>query len=86
MLLLALAISDNFVRCAIIASVVTRPRSDAAKSGAETGFIEFALFGDAHPPVNNMSVTAMTMGVDLFTIAHQVRRRSRNEPSTGGFG
>ena len=81
MLPLALAMSCSFVRCAIIASVVTRPCSAAAKSGADTRFSCWAVSDDAHPPVANINAaTAVSMSVDLLTIAPQVsppRRTSR---------
>jgi hypothetical protein len=54
---------------------VTRPRSEAAKSGADVAFIELALSEDAHPPVANISVATATSKVfDLVAIAPQVRR------------
>src|SRR5271170_122427 len=77
--------SCSLVRWAIIASVLTRPRNAAAKSGAEIGFIEFTEF-ESHPPVaNSRAATAVRIGVDLLIIAPQVRRPRRRAPSTGGF-
>ena len=87
MLPLALAMSCSLVKWAIIASVLTRPRRAAAKSGPDLGVIELAVSEDAHPPLaNSRAATAVRIGFDLLIIAPQVRRPRRRAPSTGGFG
>src|ERR1700733_1967988 len=67
--------SCSFVKSAIIASVLTRPRNAAAKSGADTAFSGVAV-SVAHPPVaNTMAATAMRIDLDLMTTAPRLDRR-----------
>src|ERR1700744_3903615 len=77
--------SCSLVKWVIIASVLTRPRRAAAKSGPDLGVIELAVSEDAHAPLaNSRAVTAaVRIGLDLLIIAPQVRRPRRRAASSG---